>query len=451
MKNIYFFCFIFSCHFIYAQSINISDEYIITSGVSADWGNDYPHIMLSADEFPMVVYSDSYDSSLYISKLLTTPYLIQTVKINPDYTQIVVPDWDCTNSDKPSDTVHVVYKTYNNGSIYLSRSFDAGLSMEDTILVDSITPGITESRFPSIASRDNNVSVSYMTGVSMSSNQYVFANSFDYGDFFNSDIDATSFSGNIVCDCCFSKPLIYGNNNENRLLLYRNADGVLNPPVRDIWSSFSYDNGNTFINTFDVDSTEWQINACPSQAPDAVIYNNTLFYVFSSGGLGLNKIYFYGLDLNSEEVVFDKLVANTMFNEIHKNPRISGKDGVFGVVWERIISGDHDIMFSYSLDGVSFSNPIVVNNNNIGKQKQPDVFYHDGVFHVVFSDEYFQDIVYKNIDISSVLDVNNNIFNSDKRNLKVTDILGRSTGFKKNTILFNFKEDGFVEKKIFID
>ena len=451
MKNICFFCFIFLCHFIYAQSINISDEYIITSGVSADWGNDYPHIMLSADEFPMVVYSDSYDSSLYISKLLTTPYLIQTVKINPDYTQIVVPDWDCTNSDKPSDTVHIVYKTHNNGSIYLSRSFDAGLSMEDTILVDSITPGITESRFPSIASRDNNVSVSYMTGVSMSSNQYVFANSFDYGDFFNSDIDATSFSGNIVCDCCFSKPLIYGNNNENRLLLYRNVDGVLNPPVRDIWSSFSYDNGNTFINTFDVDSTEWQINACPSQAPDAVIYNNTLFYVFSSGGLGLNKIYFYGLDLNSEEVVFDKLVANTMFNEIHKNPRISGKDGVFGVVWERIISGDHDIMFSYSLDGVSFSNPIVVNNNNIGKQKQPDVFYHDGIFHIVFSDEYLQDIVYKNIDISNVLNVNNNIFNSDQRNFKITDVLGRDIRFNKNTILFNFKEDGFVEKKIFID
>ena len=452
MKKIFSFCFIFLCHFIYAQNINISDEYIIASGMSADWGNDYPHVMLSSDESPMFVYSDSYDSSLYISKLSTNPLFLQTVKINPDYTQIVLPDWDCTNSDKPSDTVYIVYKTHNNnGSIYLSRSFDGGLNIEDTVLVDSITPGVTESRFPSITSKDNNVSVSYMTGVSMSSTQYVFANSFDYGDFFNSDIDATSFSGNIVCDCCFSKPLIYGNNNENRLLLYRNVDVFSNPPVRDIWSSFSYDNGNTFINTFDVDSTEWQINACPSQAPDAVIHNNTLFYVFSSGGLGLNKIYFYGLDLNSEEVLFDKLVANTMFNEIHKNPRISGKNGVFGVVWESIISGDHDIMFSYSLDGISFSNPIVVNDNNIGKQKQPDLFYHNGIFHVVFSDEYLQEIVYKTIDLSILINVNNNIFNSNSKNLKTTDVLGRDIEFKKNTIFLNFKEDGSVEKKIVID
>ena len=438
---------------IYTQSLNISDEYLIAGGVSADWGNDYPHIMLSADENPMIIYGNNSDSSLYISKFSINPFIIQTTKINPNNVQVLFPDWDCTNSETPSDTVYVVYKTYGNtnGSIYLSRSFNGGVIIEDTVLVDSIMPGVTGSRFPSIAAKDNNISISYMTGISMSSTQYVFANSVDHGDLFISDIEATVFSGNIVCDCCFSKPVIYGVNNDKRLLLYRNVDGVSNPSVRDIWISFSYDNGNTFGNTFDVDSSEWQINACPSQAPDAVINDNTLFYVFSSGGSGLNKIYFYGLDLNSEQVVFDKQVANPMFNEIHKNPRISGENGVFGVVWERIISGDHDILFSYSLDGISFSNPIVINDNTSGVQKQPDIFYYNGKFHIVFSDKSTQEIIYKNIDISNILNMNQINFILNKKIHKTIDFSGKEITPKVNVPFIKIYNDGTVEKSIVLD
>ena len=72
---------VFFCSIIYSQNINISDEYLVVGGVSADWGNDYPHIMLSADENPMIIYGNNSDSYLYISKFSINPFIIQTTNI----------------------------------------------------------------------------------------------------------------------------------------------------------------------------------------------------------------------------------------------------------------------------------------------------------------------------------------------------------------------------------
>ena len=47
---------------------------------------------------------------------------------------------------------------------------------------------------------------------------------------------------------------------------------------------------------------------------------------------------------------------------------------------------------------------------------------------------------------SSISDIQNS-----KQLLKIVDVLGRETPFRKNTLLFFINKDGRVEKKIFIE
>jgi hypothetical protein len=184
-----------------------------------------------------------------------------------------------------------------------------------------------------------------------------------------------------VCDCCPNQIVL---DNDHVVALYRNAGSN----VRVMWGAVSTDGGMSFPLGAMIDNTNWVLNACPSSGPDGYLSGDSIRYVWMSGANNGTKIHLGSalagnLSLGSERFVHPGQPMGTQQNF----PRIAGNGDTLGVVWENYLNGARDILFSWSVTGVTgLSAPEMVNTDMNGAQRTPDIAFRSGAFHIIWGE-----------------------------------------------------------------
>ena len=266
---------------------------------------------------------------------------------------------------------------------------------------------------------------------------YVVANSSDGGSTWNSAVSVSnSITGNEVCDCC---PAEITTNNDYQVALFRNN----NNNIRDVWASSSLDGGVNF-NGADIDLSTWNINACPSSAPHALIRGDSLLTTWMSGGSGQTRVLLGVSNLNDGNIGSNVEVSPSASIGIVQNyPRIAGDDLVYGLVYQQYSGGNYDVYISYSLNGNSAieTTGILINDEVLGNQLNPDIVYANGVFYIVFQDDNTNTVKYLTATISPVTqhdrDDNNllSVYPNPNNGTVYVDILNRFKGHSIELII----------------
>ena len=153
-----------------------------------------------------------------------------------------------------------------------------------------------------------------------------------------------------------------------------------------------------------MDLSSWYINACPSSAPHGLIRGDTLLSTWMSSGSGLTRVILGTSNILSGSVQNTEIDPNISNSVIQNYPRIAGDDSVFGIVYQEYSSGSYDVYMSYSFDGTSNieTTGVLVNDEVLGVQINPDIVYSNGIFHIVFQDDKTNTVKYLTATISGV-------------------------------------------------
>ena len=380
--------------FIWSSEIEISDGY----------GNLRPRIALASNNNPVVVWGGGTGTQpIYVSRLngnsFSTPIAVTPIGVDP-YTAF----WVGPDIAAKGDSIWVVFDTdLNNGfDVYTVHSNDGGLTFEDTVNVSGYS-GL--NRFPSIGSDQyGNVAVSYMSHDNGWSNpRYVVSNSNDAGLSWQTSVNASeAISGTEVCDCCPSEIILDGN---KQALLFRDNNNNL----RDVWSSFSYDGGQTFGIGADIDDGNWVLNACPSTGADGLFINDSLIVTWMSAGFGSSKVMITSVSVNNAVSSLNWDMPG--IGGVSQNyPRIAGDQNTIGVCYQQYSSGNNDCYFAYSFIGdTKLDTAVLLNTSLIGNQTNPDVIYSNETFHFVYQDAISGNVMYRTAKISTVNIEENNV------------------------------------------
>jgi hypothetical protein len=367
----------------------------ITVAENSDYGRTRPRIVLANDNIPVVMWGKNTSDKVYVSRFesnaFTTP-----VNVVPGDEEAFVSDWAGPDIASNGNDVFVTYHSQPEaeGFVYVVKSSDGGVTFGDTIKAESI--GADQSRFPVIAVDANgNPAVMFMR---FSGNwiepEYVVANSTDGGATYNADVNAAELAPGEVCDCCPAALLSEG---QRQVAMFRNNDNNL----RDLWVTISNDNGADFDEGGDMDPNNWVINSCPSTGPDGYINGDSLYTVWMSAGQGASRVYMSSVHLPTATKGITWEVAPNQNSSANQNyPRIAGEGDVMGIVYQEASGGNFDCYITISTDGGnSFSTPSLLHNEADGTQRNPDVTYENGMFHVVFEDLGAGDLIYRTVSL----------------------------------------------------
>ncbi|MCB0644847.1 MAG: T9SS type A sorting domain-containing protein [Phaeodactylibacter sp.] len=242
----------------------------------ASFGNDYPRIVLNGEQQPMITWGSN--KKVYFTRFFDAGFL-DPLQLNDDTTNAYVASWTGPDLVARNDTIYAGFMHEQwHKKTYIVRSFDNGQSFSAPLLVENYPD--SASRFPTVAidQLGNPVVAVMKMGLNEQDPHYVLRKSFDYGTSFTAESTVGGWSGvqSQACDCC---PAAVTAEGANLAVVYR--DNLNN--VRDIWAAVSTDNGQSIEQGFTVDDNHWQISACPSSGPDAVLIGDTLCSVFLSG------------------------------------------------------------------------------------------------------------------------------------------------------------------------
>ncbi|MBP9081379.1 MAG: T9SS type A sorting domain-containing protein [Flavobacteriales bacterium] len=340
-----------------------------------------PRIAVNGQGLPVVLWGKSNPAS-NLAAVGNGSGFSSAVEVSLPGLVPAVADWMGSSLAAQGDTVWVVMKATPEESrpTYLRRSTDGGQTWGDTLRVDPLD-GLV-SRFPSIA----------ITGSGEPVVQYMQFDSGYYGArqvvcrmvggaFMPPVQVSTPFAQGDVCDCCPNQVVCDG---QRVAALYRNAGSN----IRVLWAATSPDGGATFPTGALVDSTGWVFPACPSSGPGGLIDGDSLRYVWMSGANNGNKVYLGSAsmaDLGNDRtgLVHPGQPANLQQNF----PRIAGQGDTLGIVWQQTLSGQAEILFSWSVAGpAGLSQPDTVNVDLSGSQRTPDIAYANGTFHIIWSE-----------------------------------------------------------------
>ncbi|MEZ5059647.1 MAG: T9SS type A sorting domain-containing protein [Saprospiraceae bacterium] len=282
-----------------------------------------------------------------------------------------------------ADSVYIVFES--SGSLYLSKSADAGLSFYPPVLAFD-PPDNKIATLSSIVADDagNPIISTLWENANETEAKYVTIKSSDGGFTFDPFVVASdSALGTYVCECCPSDMATIG---DEIYLAFRNNTGSR----RDIWVSKSVDGGQSYLEVADVDDTDWQINSCPISKPSILEYGqDSLLVAFHSGASGKGRVYISQLDKSSMQATasFQMPLLNPSGSQ--EQPVLAGKGDTLCMVWiENGFSGTgSDLMFAYSVEGFAglknnFQKVKSLNQN----QDFPEISYSRGVFHLIFED-----------------------------------------------------------------
>jgi hypothetical protein len=222
----------------------------------------------------------------------------------------------------------------------------------------------------------------------------------DYGATFLPEVDVSAESGgDEVCECCNGHIDIAENG--DIYVSFRNNDNNL----RDIWMARSTDGGNTFSSAFDVDETDWTINACPTNGPHFSIVDGEIVNAFYSGiGSEGSGVYYSAFDTQNSTAGPTVNLPMTDENSSGQNrPKVAGAGDTLAVVWQESYDGSIEIGMSMSMSGATGlgDDPFRLTNNSY-TQKYPDVVFSGTSFHVVYEDSQSGTVMYQKTSFGTV-------------------------------------------------
>lgn len=336
MKIYLVFIYLFSFINLQAQTgINWSVPQIIAPNT---FGNQHPRVVTDGLGNPLIIWGDLNTNSCQFSKWNGSSFTLP-IRLNPVSLPVFTADWAGPDIASKGDTVYVVYKQTpeDTNHIYLTSSFNAGLSWNPPVQVDFIAD--SASRFPAITiDNSRNPIIAFMKfNLGFSNARWVMTRSNDYGQTFTNDILASGWSGGTVCDCCPGSIISTDN---NVAVLYR--DNLNN--LRDIYAGLSNDGGNSMQSGFAVDQNNWMIMACPSSGPDGVIIGDSLYSVFMSGGNGNIRVYSSKTSLTNPANVIQANLTSVISGLSTQNfPRIANRDTLVATIWKQHVNGSDQL------------------------------------------------------------------------------------------------------------
>ena len=301
-------------------SMSISAQTIISEPLSVtnlddSYGRKSPKIAVNAAGEIMVFWMRTGSEAFFISTLIngvfSTPVQIPFGGINPNL-------WSGSlgpNMASEGDDVYVTFEVYGD-AIYVSHSSDAGETWGDPVAA-FVPPQGRKATIPVIAvDADGQPYVAYVnTNNSEADAYYGMVRSTDFGETFLAEVDVSIESdGDEVCECCNGH--IDVADNGDVYVAFRNNDNNL----RDIWLTRSIDGGDTFTSAFDIDETDWNVSACPSNGPHFTIVNDEVVTAFFSGtGSDGSGAYYSTFDSGSSTAGSTSSVPLTDVTSISQN------------------------------------------------------------------------------------------------------------------------------------
>lgn len=392
MKKILTIFLFFSALHLFGQTeIFLSDPIQVAPDLT--YGSRAPRIALLQDGSPIVYWGKIGSSpKMYLAKWqngsFLDPALINTNGIDIDLWASGLGPQLATFGN----TVFLVFETYGEG-IWCVRSTDGGANFENPVSVYELPQGRVATLPTVSVDNDGNPVVSFVTTNNQESEAlYEVAVSLNGGLTFESAVVANLATGSgEVCECCPASMAISAS--DEMLLTFRNNDNN----VRDIWATKSTDGGANFPEAVDLDDTDWQTFTCPTSGPHSMIAGDSLIAVYFSAGEGNPRVYMSTMHINS-------MVKGNQFKlptftgaETGQNfPRIAGNQDTLGIVWEENEASSKSIVMSYSINGtLDLQNQLVRIAEGTHSQRYPDVSYSNGVFHIVYEDQFLGAVMYR--------------------------------------------------------
>lgn len=348
-----------------------------TVAMGSMYSNVYPRLTLMTNDIPLVAWGSLSTDKVYTSQWTGTSFSTP-ITINPTGVIPFLASWAGAEIASSGDTAFVVFSTMvgEGGEIYSLRSVDGGQSFEDTVRVDQI--GTYIARFPTVAvGLGGNPVVNFMRLNSDGSGaEYDVARSMNGGTSYLPSTTPSLGAPGEVCDCC---PAAITTSGDKHVLMYRNNDNN----IRDNWASFSTDGSANYTSSAAIDLNLWMLMACPSSGPSGIIVGDSLLSTWMSAG----EVYIGSTNINDQQIGINrKLFQAGSGNE--NFPIIAGSGDTLGVIWENNASGSVDILFSYSVTGLSGLGVMVdtLTNTIAGNQTRPDLAFSNGKFHLVYRD-----------------------------------------------------------------
>ena len=444
MKYIFFFLLL--PLFSFAQFLNSSIPYILSSGPSE--GYERPRVVVTANNSPFVIWSKP-----------STPKAIKARKWNGNSFDSA---FDLVNADlmptgfigpeisAKGDTVFLIFESllHNNHVIYLKRSFDGGLTFSDTIRV-SDNSNTHKFAMPNISVReDGNPVVSYMECLpNWTDWKQVVKTSFNLGMSFSPATDVSALASGEPCDCCQSTLVTNGN---NVYLLFRNDDNS----VRNTYIAKSTDDGLTFSDTQDLDDINWVLNACPTSSPVGAVIGDSIMVVRRNGGSGVNELYKSNVNKDDLQKSYFSQVESSG-SSLQDKAEIATDLNNFVSVWDENRNGNKDCFYSViGSDGKSLYNGIISDTATFGHKIEPDITFggpYTGNFSVVYTASTAREVHFLYSTLTQISAINEGLNLNNKKLIKSANLLGKNITPSSNKPFINIYNDGSVERKIVIE
>lgn len=368
---------------------------------NGSYGRTRPRIAINRSGLPVVLWGQTSTDNVFVSVMNGgTGNFLDPIQINHPGTHAYVSSWVGPDIASYGDTVFVTYHSTpeTHGYAYVHKSIDGGWTFGDSVRVDG--PNIDQSRYPNVdVGPDGNPLVGFM---SFTGNwidpDYVVARSEDGGQTFETEVDGSWNAPGEVCDCCPSQVVV---GESNQAILFRNNDNDL----RDNWVSISADGGMSFPISADIDNNNWVINSCPASGPDGYFGGDTLYTVWMSEGSGDTRVNIASVNKDNGFVGYSgNLLPWNLLNANENFPRIDGEGQTMGIVYQGWSSGNTDCFILASNSGIGgLSDTVKLGGlETDGVQRNPDIAYHEGTFHVVYEDLNTGHLMYQQANLSGV-------------------------------------------------
>lgn len=337
-----------------------------------------PRIAMVNDTTPLVSWSKSGSlQGVYVSQwTYSAAYFSTPDQIFPAGSSFFTGVADGPELISKNDTVYITVwaSTGPNEVIYLCRSFDAGNTFSDTVVVYSTVKRV---EFPVIQFLNNGeLGIAFMRSEPDESlPEILFTKSTDKGNSWSVPVNVSSLNPGQPCECC---PLNMSVKDSIVSVSYRN--NISN--IRDFYTVLSYDNGASFTSGLAIDTSLFNTFTCPTSGVDGVVVGDTLYNCYSTK-LGS----FYQVKLSKTNLITgvnqNDFIGPLGISQNH--PCIAACGDTLAMVYQQLGTAQ-DIFFTYKIGAGNWSVPVNI-TNAVSSQITPDITIKNGFFHIVYYDQ----------------------------------------------------------------
>ncbi len=388
-----FFAFVLYTQDILAQ-LYVGNPISVTN-LDASYGKKSPKIAINGQGQPVVFWvrtgaNEAFFVSIKDENGFSTPIEVPLNGVNPNiWSGNLGPNLAVFGSH-----LYISFEKYGE-AIYIVHSPDNGLTWEEPVAAFT-PPAGRKATIPNLAvDNQGNVYVIYInTNNQESDAHYGLVKSTDQGVSFSEETNVNGLAlGSEVCECCNGDITIA--NNGEVYITFRNNDNNL----RDIWVARSTDGGVTFTAAYDVDQTDWVLNACPSNGPSILATDNYVYAVyFSAASDWDNGVYFSALDASNEVISPSTIVPSVEGLVGSQNaPCIAGSGDTLIIAVDDYYNSSKNITLLASTTGLAGLTTSSIAYNGNGNQSKPQIAYRNGIFYLVYQDDETDTVLYQEL------------------------------------------------------